>query len=136
MYHLSQASRVKYFSFNNIKKQWDGKSSVLNSINYLANYLFPFLLFQREKGTLNEQLSVIKHEVEELRIKKQERIKEFTETQSQIVQIYAEIAGNIHSINPVNVQINERDLTMKKLGGLKSYLRELQNEKVSLKYLI
>ena len=69
-------------------------------------------------------------------MKKQERIKEFSETQSQIVRICAEIAGNIQSINSVNAQVNERDLTMEKLGGLKSYLQELQSEKVFFKNLI
>lgn len=69
-------------------------------------------------------------------MKKQERIKEFSETQSQIVRICAEIAGNIQSTDSVHAQVNERDLTKKMLGELKSYLQELQSEKVFFKILI
>lgn len=99
-------------------------SSLVSALGEHANFV------QKEKGTLHEQLSAIKPVLEDLRMKKQERMKEFSETQSQIVWICAEIAGNIQSINSVNAQVNERDLTMKKLGGLKSYLQELQSEKI------
>nr|XP_023884164.1 65-kDa microtubule-associated protein 5 isoform X2 [Quercus suber] len=81
-------------------------------------------------GTLKEQISAIKPTLEELRSKKQERIKEFSEIQSQIVHICAEISGHGQSNNSSDPQVNERDLTVKKLGELKSHLQELQNEKI------
>lgn len=57
-------------------------------------------------------------------------MKDFTETQSQIIRICAEIAGNSQDIMSADPQVNEHDLTIKKLGELKSHLQELQNEKV------
>ena len=91
-----------------------------------------FELFGKGRGTLKEQISAIKPTLEELRSKKQERIKEFSEIQSQIVHICAEISGHGQSNSSSDPQVNERDLTVKKLGELKSHLQELQNEKVPL----
>ncbi|GMY22873.1 65-kDa microtubule-associated protein 5 isoform X1 [Fagus crenata] len=82
------------------------------------------------RGTLKEQISAIKPILEELRSKKQERIKEFSEIQSQVVCICAEIAGHGQSNSSSDPQVNERDLTVKTLGELKSHLQELQNEKI------
>lgn len=91
-----------------------------------------FELFGKGRGTLKEQISAIKPTLEELRSKKQERIKEFSEIQSQIVHICAEISGHGQSNSSSDPQVNECDLTVKKLGELKSHLQELQNEKVPL----
>ncbi|OVA20677.1 Microtubule-associated protein [Macleaya cordata] len=85
--------------------------------------------FSRVKGTLKEQISAIKPVLEDLRWKKEERIKEFQNVQTQIVQLHAELAGNAHLGNSADPQIDERDLTMMKLGELKSHLQELQREK-------
>ncbi|XP_059429033.1 65-kDa microtubule-associated protein 5 isoform X1 [Corylus avellana] len=85
--------------------------------------------FSRGRGTLKEQISAIKPILEELRSKKQERIKQFSEIQSQVVRICAEIAGNGQS-NSSDPQVNECDLTVRKLGELKSHLQELQTEKI------
>ncbi|KAL9407134.1 hypothetical protein Peur_004106 [Populus x canadensis] len=46
------------------------------------------------RGTLKQQISAVNPVLDELRLKKQERIKVFYETESQIAQICAEIAGN------------------------------------------
>lgn len=89
------------------------------------------VLFEKGRGTLKEQISAIKPILEELRSKKQERIKEFSEIQSQVVWICTEIAGNGQSNLSSDPQVSESDLTMKKLGELKSHLLELQNEKVA-----
>lgn len=88
--------------------------------------------FEKAKGTLKQQMSSVRPVLEDLRLKKEQRVKDFTETQSQIARICAEIAGNGQSIMPSDPQVNERDLTVKKLGELKSHLHELQNEKVFL----
>lgn len=85
--------------------------------------------FPRVKGTLKQKISALSPILEDLRMKKQERIKEFSETQLQIDQICAAIAGNDQFISSVETQINEQDLTSKKLGELKSQLQELQSEK-------
>lgn len=88
------------------------------------------LLFEKSKGSLKEQLSAIKPVLEDLRLKKEDRIKALSEIQAQIVWITTEIAGNIASFTSDDAGINERDLTVKKLGELKSHLEELQTEKV------
>ncbi|KAJ8756078.1 hypothetical protein K2173_024625 [Erythroxylum novogranatense] len=85
--------------------------------------------FSKGKGTLKQQMSTVKPVIEELRKKKEERVKEFYETQSQIARICAEIAGDDRSIKPADPHVNEHDLTVKKLGELKCHLKELQTEK-------
>lgn len=82
------------------------------------------------KGSLKEQLSAVQPVLDDLRLKKNERMKEFSETQLQIAQICAEIAGNGLSIDSTSLQVNERDWTLNKLAEIKSHLQELQNEKV------
>ncbi|CAL5330543.1 unnamed protein product [Camellia sinensis] len=85
--------------------------------------------YENVKGTLKERMSSIKPVLEDLRLMKEKRIEEFSETQLQIGQICAEIAGNGQFINSAEPQVNEQELTVKKLGELKSQLQELQYEK-------
>ncbi|KAH9686479.1 65-kDa microtubule-associated protein 5 [Citrus sinensis] len=82
-----------------------------------------------EHASFSRQISAIRSILEDLRSKKEQRIKEFSGIQFQIAQISSEIAGNGQSINSVDAQVDECDLTVKKLGELKTHLRELQNEK-------
>lgn len=88
------------------------------------------LLFQLEnkKGTLKDQVAMIKPLLDALRSKREERIKELMTLQAQITLLSAEIAGNVHSTRPV--QVDEHDLSVKKLSELSSQLEELQKEKV------
>lgn len=95
-----------------------------------------FANFEKGRGTLKDQISAVKPLLEDLRSRKIERVEEFSETQSLIAQICAEIAGSGQPKNCADPQVSERDLTVKRLGELKSYLKELQNEKVSLAILI
>lgn len=73
---------------------------------------------------------MIKPLLEELRRKREERLKEFLEVQSQIVRICAEIAGNPHHASSASPQVDQCDLTVKRLEDLKSQLQELQKDKV------
>ncbi|CAN1814541.1 65-kDa microtubule-associated protein 5 [Linum perenne] len=84
---------------------------------------------QRVKGNLKQQLSAVKPVLQDLRQRKQARMGEFYEIQLQIAQICAEIAGKDLSSYSVDLQIDECDLTVKRLGELKSHLKELQTEK-------
>ena len=68
--------------------------------------------------------------LEELRVKKEQRVKEFLEIKSQIICICAEIAGNDQLINNAEAHLDEHDLTAKRLAECRSHLEELQNEKV------
>ncbi|TYJ15813.1 hypothetical protein E1A91_A10G208900v1 [Gossypium mustelinum] len=103
------------------------ESEIAKIVSSLGEHSFSF---SRGKGTLKHQISYIRPVLEELRSKKKQRVKEFTETQLQIAKICAEIAGNGQSMMSSDPQVDERDLTVKKLGELKSHLQELQNEKI------
>lgn len=82
------------------------------------------------KGNLKQQISVISPTLENLRLKKQERIKEISEIEFQVARICAEIAGSDQMLDPQGTLLDESDLTTKKLGELKSHLQELQYERV------
>uniref|UniRef100_A0A7C9A6G3 Uncharacterized protein n=3 Tax=Opuntia streptacantha TaxID=393608 RepID=A0A7C9A6G3_OPUST len=86
--------------------------------------------FSRGKGTLKEQLSSMKPILDELRVKRGQRVKEFLEIESQIICVCAEIAGNDQFINNAEAQLDEHDLTEKRLAERRSHLEDLQNEKV------
>ncbi|XP_074580929.1 65-kDa microtubule-associated protein 5 [Curcuma longa] len=88
-----------------------------------------FLRIEKATGSLKEQLARIKPLLEDLRHKKQERITEFQDVQSEIITICSEISGNIHHGSSLFAQVDERDLTIKRLGDLKSQLLELQKDK-------
>lgn len=79
---------------------------------------------------MKQQIATIRPVLEDLRSKKDERIKEFLKIKSQISQICDEIAGCGQYKSVTDSDINQSDLTSKKLGELKSHLQELQNEKV------
>ncbi|ONK63667.1 uncharacterized protein A4U43_C07F17640 [Asparagus officinalis] len=71
---------------------------------------------------------MLKPFLEELRRKRAERVKEFSEVQLHIGRICAEIAGN-HLGSSSVPQVDERDLSIKRLEELKSQLQELQKDK-------
>lgn len=79
---------------------------------------------------MKQQIATIRPVLEDLRSKKDERIKEFLKIKSQISQICDEIAGCGQYKSVTDSDVNQSDLTSKKLGELKSHLQELQNEKV------
>ncbi|CAM8878800.1 unnamed protein product [Rhodiola kirilowii] len=85
--------------------------------------------FSRENGTLKEQISAFKPLLEELRAKKQDRVKEISEIQLQIIRTTSEITGSGNSEDAVDLILNERDLSVKMIGELKLSLQDLQNEK-------
>ncbi|KAJ6346808.1 hypothetical protein OIU76_003480 [Salix suchowensis] len=76
----------------------DAKAEIANLVSALGENAS---LFSPGKAPLKQQISAVNPVLDELRLKKQERMKE----------------------------IDERDLTVKRLGELKSHLKELQNEK-------
>ncbi|KAK7256939.1 hypothetical protein RIF29_30551 [Crotalaria pallida] len=104
----------------------DAEAEVTNLISSLGECTS----FSRGKGTLKQQLAIIRPVLEDLRSKKDDRIKEFSKVKSQISQICAEIAGCEQSESVMDPEVDQCDLTVKKLGELKSHLQELQNEKI------
>ncbi|CAI8607146.1 unnamed protein product [Vicia faba] len=110
-----------------LNKLLDDAESEVSSI---ASSFGDCLSFSRGKGTLKQQLANIRPVLEDLRSKKDERVKEFLKIKSQISQICAEIAGSGQSKDVTDQDLDQRDLTTKKLGELKLHLDELQNEKI------
>ncbi|KAE9584130.1 putative microtubule-associated protein, MAP65/Ase1/PRC1 [Lupinus albus] len=79
-------------------------------------------------GTIKEQLAAIEPILEQLWQQKEERIKEFSDVQSQIQKICGEIAGNLSLIDALP-EVDESDLSLKKLNEYQSELQQLQKEK-------
>ncbi|KAF5728433.1 65-kDa microtubule-associated protein 1-like [Tripterygium wilfordii] len=82
---------------------------------------------EKTSGTIKEQLAAIAPALEHLWKQKEERVKEFSDIQSQIQKICGEIAGSLN-INE-NPAVDESDLSLKKLDEYHSQLQELQKEK-------
>lgn len=98
------------------------------------------VLLQADKrlSSLKEQLASVTPLLEDLRVKKGQRIKQFADTKAQIEKINGEISGYCHSNEPVVNQINvdEHDLSLRKLNEYQAHLRSLQKEKVCLPHLL
>ncbi|KAL3821079.1 hypothetical protein ACJIZ3_006984 [Penstemon smallii] len=82
---------------------------------------------EKKSGTIKEQLEAIAPALEKLWKQKDERIKEFSDVQSQIQKICAEIAGTSEHVE--NPAIDESDLSLKKLEEFHAQLLDLQKEK-------
>ncbi|XP_048130271.1 65-kDa microtubule-associated protein 1-like [Rhodamnia argentea] len=82
----------------------------------------------KASGTINEQLASIAPALEQLWKQKEERLKEFSDVQSQIQRICGEIAGNL-SLTEQAPEVDEADLSLKKLNEYQAQLQELQKEK-------
>ncbi|XP_068667880.1 65-kDa microtubule-associated protein 1-like isoform X2 [Aristolochia californica] len=84
----------------------------------------------KSTGTIKEQLAAIAPLLEQLWKQKEERIKEFTDVQSQIQKIRGEISGNIDKFEKAGPPtVDEEDLSLNKLDDFQSQLQELQKEK-------
>ncbi|XVF03772.1 hypothetical protein REPUB_Repub05bG0022000 [Reevesia pubescens] len=83
---------------------------------------------EKASGTIKEQLAAIAPALEQLWKQKEERVKEFSDVQSQIQKICAEIAGNVGEQTGTPA-VDESDLSLKKLDEYQVKLLELQKEK-------
>ncbi|CAI0379316.1 unnamed protein product [Linum tenue] len=82
---------------------------------------------EKTSGTIKEQLEAIAPALEQLWKQKEERVREFSDVQSQIQKICGEISGSL-STNETPV-VDESDLSLKKLDEYNAHLQELQKEK-------
>ncbi|XP_076949058.1 65-kDa microtubule-associated protein 1-like [Bidens hawaiensis] len=82
---------------------------------------------EETSGTIKEQLASIAPTLEQLWKKKEERINEFSDVQTQIKKICGEIAGSDELAGTVTVDVS--DLSLKKLEEFHNHLQELQKEK-------
>lgn len=88
---------------------------------------------QADKKTksLKGQLASVRPLVEDLKLKKEERMKQFADIKSQIEKISGEISGYGSTSSSMSVlTLEEQDLSMRILTEHQSKLRSLQKEKV------
>jgi Ase1/PRC1/MAP65 family protein len=86
-----------------------------------------------EKHTsLKDQLAAVTPLLEDLRAKKEERIKQISSVQSQIEKIKAQISDQNYHDNDSSLINDDHDLSTRKLSDLQMQLRNLQKEKVKM----
>jgi protein regulator of cytokinesis 1 len=88
-----------------------------------------------EKHTsLKDQLAAVTPLLEDLRAKKQDRIKQISNVQSQIEKIKAQISDHNYQDSDGSVkQLNDdHDLSTRRISDLQMQLRNLQKEKVMM----
>ncbi|KAG7020140.1 65-kDa microtubule-associated protein 8, partial [Cucurbita argyrosperma subsp. argyrosperma] len=83
---------------------------------------------EKMAGTLKEQLDSITPALREMRLRKEERMKQFRDVQGQILKISAEIVNENDDSTPI-VIVNENDLSLKKLEEYQNELQRLHSEK-------
>ncbi|XP_022855222.1 65-kDa microtubule-associated protein 1-like [Olea europaea var. sylvestris] len=89
---------------------------------------------EKTSGSIKEQLAAIAPALEKLWKQKDERMKEFSDVQSQIQKICSEIAGI--SGQEESPAVDECDLSLKKLDEFHAQLQELQKEKSERLHMI
>ncbi|KAH7316250.1 hypothetical protein KP509_21G085200 [Ceratopteris richardii] len=102
-------------------------------ISSLLSALGERSLQKNEKGsasTLKEQLAAVHPQLEHLRKKKSDRLKQFADVKDQIQSIIIEIAGSSQiGEAAVFVTTVEQDLSVERLEEYHTHLQALQNEK-------
>ncbi|CAL9248981.1 unnamed protein product [Arabidopsis halleri] len=86
----------------------------------------------KSSKSLKEKLAAVTPLVEELRIQKEERMKQFSDIKAQIEKISGEISGYSDHLNKamnISLTLEEQDLTLRKLNEYQTHLRTLQKEK-------
>ncbi|KAJ0987293.1 hypothetical protein J5N97_005649 [Dioscorea zingiberensis] len=79
---------------------------------------------------LKEQLALVTPILEDMRLEKEERIKQFADIHSQIDRVHAEITGDAHKNDSFSsVSVDEHDLSIRRLNEYQAQLRNLQRDK-------
>ncbi|KQK22670.1 hypothetical protein BRADI_1g68710v3 [Brachypodium distachyon] len=86
----------------------------------------PQLKVDEKHASLKEQLAAVTPLLEDLRATKEERIKQFSNVQSEIEKINAQISDHSYQHERLN---NDYDLSTRRLADLQMQLRNLQREK-------
>ncbi|XP_062113226.1 65-kDa microtubule-associated protein 6 [Humulus lupulus] len=86
---------------------------------------------EKRSKSLKEKLSSVAPLVEDLKMKKEERMKQFSDIKTQIEKISGEISGYSHIDNSTigSLSLDEQDLSLRKLTEFQTHLRTLQKEK-------
>ncbi|XP_068667879.1 65-kDa microtubule-associated protein 1-like isoform X1 [Aristolochia californica] len=108
----------------------DSNAELSRLLSSLGEKTYVGIQPDKSTGTIKEQLAAIAPLLEQLWKQKEERIKEFTDVQSQIQKIRGEISGNIDKFEKAGPPtVDEEDLSLNKLDDFQSQLQELQKEK-------
>ncbi|XP_010499282.1 PREDICTED: 65-kDa microtubule-associated protein 8 [Camelina sativa] len=85
---------------------------------------------EKKGGTLREQLDSIAPALREMRLRKDERVKQFRTVKGEIQKISAEIAGRLtYEDSTRKITIDDNDLSDKKLEEYQNELHRLNDEK-------
>lgn len=84
---------------------------------------------EKRSASLKKQLAVISPLLENLRIKKEERMKQFSDVLLEMKKLNAEIAG--YSSHNDSLRLDEHDLSSRRLDEFRAQLQILQKEKVN-----
>lgn len=89
---------------------------------------------EKRSTSLKEKLASIAPLVEDLRTKKEERMKQFADIKAQIEKISGEISGYDHLSNSLinSLSLEEEDLSLRRITECQTHLRTLQKEKVCM----
>jgi protein regulator of cytokinesis 1 len=82
---------------------------------------------EKMSGSLKEQLNSITPALQEMQMRKEARLKQFIEVQTEVQRIASEIAARSEN---EDVTVNEEDLSLKKLEDHQNELQRLKREKV------
>lgn len=88
---------------------------------------------EKRSASLKEKLASVTPMVEDLKMKKEERMKQFADTKAQIEKISGEISGYslVNNVMISSLTLDEQDFSLRKLTEYQTHLRTLQKEKVS-----
>lgn len=95
------------------------------------------MIFQTDKrlAPLKAQLAAVTPLIEDLKLKREERMKQFADIKAQIDKINGETSGFIpmaESFVVNSADMDENDLSSKKLNEYQMHLHNLQKEKVQI----
>ncbi|KAM4119865.1 hypothetical protein ACJW30_03G091600 [Castanea mollissima] len=86
---------------------------------------------EKRSASLKDKLASVTPLVDDLKMKKEERMKQFADINAQIEKISGEISGYSHVNNAMigSLTLDELDLSLRKLTDYQTHLRTLQKEK-------
>lgn len=91
---------------------------------------------EKKSKSLKLQLASVTPIVEDLKLKKEERTKQFADIKAQIEKITSEISGYGHLVSAAtSLDLEEQDLSLRKFTEYQSRLRALQKDKVLIRNL-
>ncbi|KAI3844815.1 hypothetical protein MKX03_004536 [Papaver bracteatum] len=105
-------------------------------LSMLASALGQKNVHEKWTGTIKKQLAAIGIKLEHLRVLKDKRKEDFADVQSQIQNVYMEIAGNPRFTGPEEApKFSEDDVSLKKLVEFRSQLQRLQETSNRFRFL-